>query len=74
MIRQNIHLFIERNEDYPRRIDSRLVKLYMNRFVIDEENQNEITGIAYLTKIQNVNVHRDLLLSPSFDEMPRKNF
>ena len=62
MIRQNIHLFIERNEDDPRRIDSRLVKLYMNRFVINEEYQNEVIGVEYLAKIEKVELHRDLLL------------
>ena len=42
--KQNLFLFFEENEN-EKVINSRLVNLYMNRFVIDEDNQNEINGI-----------------------------
>ena len=72
IIRQNIHLFIEQNNDDQRRIDSKLVKLYMNRFVIDEEYQNEIIGVDYLAKFGRVNFHQNLILSADFQRKPRE--
>ena len=43
--KQNLFLFFEENEDY-NVINSRLVRLYMNRFTIDETEETEITGIG----------------------------
>ena len=42
--KQNLILFFEENEDYSV-IDSRLVRMYMNRFTIDEDHQPEITAV-----------------------------
>ena len=47
--RQYLVLFFEENDD-SRIIDSKLVRLYMNRFIIDENCQNEITGVHQLSK------------------------
>ena len=43
--KQNLFLFFEENEDY-NVINSRLVRMYMNRFIIDETEETEITGIG----------------------------
>ena len=50
--KQNLVLFFEENND-SRIIDSNLVRLYMNRFTIHEEAQNEINGVHHLSN--NVN-------------------
>ena len=42
--KQDLFLFFEENED-EKVINSRLVSLYMNRLVIDEDYQNEIVGV-----------------------------
>ena len=47
--RQNLFLFLEENDD-EKDISSSLVRLYMNRFVISEEDQNEIIGVYNLAK------------------------
>jgi len=44
---QNLFLFFEENDD-EKDISSRLVHLYMNRFVIAEEDQTEIIGVYNL--------------------------
>ena len=49
--KQNLYLFFEENESYWDVINSNLVSIYMNRYVIDEENQNEITGVYKLMKV-----------------------
>ena len=46
---RNIILFFAENEN-TKNISSKIVRLYMNRFIIDEENQFEITGVFNLTK------------------------
>ena len=47
--RQNLFLFFEENDD-EKDISSSLVHLYMNRFVIAEEDQTEIIGVYNLAK------------------------
>ena len=54
MKRQNIFLFYEKNDD-DLKIDEKLVRLYMNRFIIEEDHQNEIVGVAPLTEIAKMN-------------------
>ena len=45
--KQNLVIFFEENDD-ARIIDSKLVRLYTNRFTIDEDDQCEIDGIYHL--------------------------
>ena len=52
ILNRNIVLFFEENQD-PMNISSRLVRLYMNRLVIDEEQQMEVIGSFNLTKVCN---------------------
>ena len=66
MIKKYIYLFYEKNDEDARKIDSKLVRLYMNRFIIEENNQNEIVGVTHLTKIERINFHRDLQLTRKF--------
>ena len=47
--KQNLILFFEENNDF-KDISSNLVRLYMNRSVIDEEDQSEISEIYSLYK------------------------
>ena len=47
---RNIILFFEENENV-RSITSKMVRLYMNRFIIDEEQRFEITGVFNLSKV-----------------------
>ena len=54
---RNIILFFEENENV-RSITSKMVRLYMNRFIIDEEQRFEITGIFNLAKVSKVTVER----------------
>ena len=42
--KQNLVLFFEENEEF-NVINSRLVRMYMNRFTIDEEDQTEVTEV-----------------------------
>ena len=49
--KQNLYLFFEENESYWDVVNSNLVSIYMNRYVIDEEMQNEITGAYKLMKV-----------------------
>ena len=65
MKRQNIFLFYEKNED-DLKIDEKLVRLYMNRFIIEEDHQNEIVGVADLTKIAKMNYQ----IEPRFRNLP----
>ena len=46
---QNLLIFFEEADD-EKDISSKLVRLYMNRFVIDEEDQTEIIGVYNLAK------------------------
>ena len=46
---QNLFIFFEETDD-EKDISSKLVRLYMNRFVIDEEDQTEIIGVYNLAK------------------------
>ena len=46
---QNLFLFFEETDD-EKDTSSKLVRLYMNRFVIDEEDQTEIIGAYNLSK------------------------
>ena len=46
--KQNLVLFFEEKED-ARIIDAKLVRLYMNRFIINEDAQNEINGVYHLS-------------------------
>ena len=46
---REIILFFEENEN-TKNISSKIVRLYMNRFIIDEENKFEIAGVFNLTK------------------------
>ena len=58
MIKQKIYLFYEQDENYDgNKIDAKLVKLYMNRFVIEEDYQNEIIGVSSLSKIEKTSYH-----------------
>ena len=45
--KQNLVLFFKENEKY-HVINSRLVRMYMNRFTIDEEHQTEVTEVYYI--------------------------
>ena len=47
---RNIILFFEENED-AEVINSRLVRLYMNRFTIEEEQRYDIAGVYNLTPV-----------------------
>ena len=47
--KQNIILFFEENEDY-NIINSRLVRLYMNRFTVDENDATEVIGVHNIKK------------------------
>ena len=68
MKQQNLYLFHEPSNDDYRKIDSELVRLYMNRFIIDEDDQNEIVGVGYLTKIEKCHFpHRINYETLSFD-------
>ena len=49
MTKRSIFLFYEENDD-KRVITNSMVRLYMNRFTIDEKNEVEIIGIQNLTK------------------------
>ena len=49
MVKHDLFLFYEENED-DRVISSKIVRLYMNRFIIEEDRQNEIVGVKNLTK------------------------
>lgn len=49
MAKHNLFLFYEENED-DRVISSNIVRLYMNRLTIEEDRQNEVIGVKYLTK------------------------
>ena len=55
---RNIILFFEENENV-RSITSKMVRLYMNRFTIDEEQRFEITGVFNLTKVPKVTLEPD---------------
>ena len=55
--KRNIILFFEEN-DNARSISSKMVRLYMNRFSIDEEERFEITGIFNLAKVPKITVGR----------------
>ena len=49
--KQNLFLFIEDSEiDYD--ISSKVVQLSMNRFVVEEEAQNEVSGIYQFQKVE----------------------
>ena len=48
--KQNLFLFFEENE-MQSLIDRKLVKLYMNRFIIDEDAKFEISGVYELQKV-----------------------
>ena len=54
---RNIILFFEENENV-KSITSKMVRLYMNRFIIDEEQRFEITGIFNLAKVPKLTVER----------------
>ena len=54
LITQNLFLFFEENDD-EKDISSSLVHLYMNRFVIAEEDQTEIIGVYNLSKSDDYN-------------------
>ena len=49
--KQDLYLFFEENESGWEVINSQLVSLYMNRYIIDEEDQNEINGVYKLMKV-----------------------
>ena len=74
MIKQNIYLFYEQDDnDDGRKIDTKLVRLYMNRFIIDEDHQNEIVGVADLTKIEKACYHREMHPEfTSYETVPRE--
>ena len=63
--KQNLILFFDENEEY-NVINSRLVRLYMNRFTIDIEDETEITGI-YEVKDKTWKNYQQLL-SESFNK------
>ena len=54
---RNIILFFEENEN-TRSISSKMVRLYMNRFIIDEEQRFEITGVFNLAKVPKITAGR----------------
>ena len=74
MIKQNIYLFYEQDDnDDGRKIDSKLVRLYMNRFIIEEDHQNDIVGVADLTKIEKTSYHREMHPKfTSYETMPHE--
>ena len=75
--KQSIYLFYEQNDEDERKIDSKLVRLYMNRFIVEENDQNEIIGVKYFKKIEKTNYHRNLQFSREFINLPqefRSNF
>ena len=54
---RNIILFFEENDNV-KCISSNMVRLYMNRFIIDEEERFEITGVFNLTRVPVIHVRR----------------
>ena len=50
---RNIILFFEENENAGS-ISSKMVRLYMNRFIIEEEQRFEITGVFNLAKVPKI--------------------
>ena len=54
---RNIILFFEENEN-ARSISSKMVRLYMNRFIIEEEQRFEITGVFNLAKVPKITIER----------------
>ena len=49
--KQNLVLFFNENHNEPVR-SKNMVRLYMNRFIVDEEDQHEIIGVRNLTEKQ----------------------
>ena len=54
---RNIILFFEENEN-ARNISSKMVRFYMNRFIIEEEQRFEITGVFKLAKVPKITAGR----------------
>ena len=68
--KQNLYLFFEESESDLDTLYSKMVSIYMNRYVIDEEDQNEITGVYKLMKVPGEITRPDLTFSndkESFD-------
>ena len=59
--KQKFVLFFEENDD-SRIIDSKLVRLYTNRFTIDEDDQCEIDGIYHLDGKWSSKLQDDLIM------------
>ena len=68
--RRNLFLFFEENDD-EKDISSSLVHLYMNRFVIAEEDQIEIIGVYNLA---NPNKNTPMIEFNSQEPFERENF
>lgn len=64
-LKRNLLLFFEENED-PDNISSNLVRLLMNRFVIEEEKQYEITGTFNLSKVSKSSTSTDRRMNNFF--------
>ena len=67
LITQNLFLFFEENDD-EKDISSSLVHLYMNRFVIAEEDQTEIIGIYNLAQTNEYTPPIEFHSQEPFDE------
>ena len=71
--KQNLILFFEETNDVID-INSKLVRLYMNRSVIDEEDQTEISGIYILSKsdenTQSIEIFQNLLRQLRNESLP----
>ena len=68
-MKQNLILFFEENNDVID-INAKLVRQYMNRSVIDEEDQTEISEIYLLSKsdenAQSIEFYQDISPMPDF--------
>ena len=64
---RNLLLFFEENED-KNNISSNLVRLYMNRFVIEEEKRYEIIGTFNLSKVSHSGTNPDRQSNKSYYE------
>ena len=63
--KQNLFLFIEESEiEYD--ICSKLVQLSMNRFVVEEESQNEVSGIYHFQKLKKPMINKNDPLFKNF--------
>ena len=57
--KQNIIIFYEENND-EKDISSKLVRLYMNRFLIGEDDQSELSGVYHILYMILLKIHNQM--------------